>query len=114
MRLSDKDENGSRTMNTHLHILEPYTNLYRVWKSPELAERIKNLISIFLQRLYNSNTNHLDLFFNDEWEGKRNIQSFGHDIEAVWLLHEAALELGERQLLTKVEAAIKRIAIADI
>lgn len=112
MRLSDKDENGSRTMNTHLHILEPYTNLYRVWKSPELAERIKNLISIFLQRLYNSNTNHLDLFFNDEWEGKRNIQSFGHDIEAVWLLHEAALELGERQLLTKVEAAIKRIAIA--
>ena len=112
MRLSDKDENGSRTMNTHLHILEPYTNLYRVWKSPELAERIKNLISIFLQRLYNPKTNHLDLFFNDEWEGKRNIQSFGHDIEAVWLLHEAALELDERKLLTKVEATIKRIAIA--
>lgn len=45
-------------------------------------------------------------------KAKRNIQSFGHDIEAVWLLHEAALELGERQLLTKVETAIKRIAIA--
>ena len=103
MRLSDKDENGSRTMNTHLHILEPYTNLYRVWQTPELAERITNLIDIFLTHLLNSETNHLDLFFNDKWQGRRNIQSFGHDIEAVWLLHEAALELGKPEVLAKVE-----------
>ena len=99
MRLSDKDENGSRTMNTHLHILEPYTNLYRVWRTPELAGRITNLIDIFLTHLLNSETNHLDLFFNDKWQGRRNIQSFGHDIEAVWLLHEAALELGKPEVL---------------
>ena len=112
MRLSDKDENGSRTMNTHLHILEPYTNLYRVWRTPELAERITNLIDIFLTHLLNSETNHLDLFFNDKWQGRRNIQSFGHDIEAVWLLHEAALELGKPEVLAKVEKAIIRIAKA--
>ena len=112
MRLSDKDENGSRTMNTHLHILEPYTNLYRVWRTPQLAERIANLIDIFLTHLLNPQTNHLDLFFNDYWEGRRNIQSFGHDIEAVWLLHEAALELGQPAVLAKVEKAIKAIAKA--
>lgn len=112
MRLSDKDENGSRTMNTHLHILESYTNLYRVWRMPELAERITNLIDIFLSRLLNPQTNHLDLFFDDNWHGRRNIQSFGHDIEAVWLLHEAALELGIPDVLTKVEKAIRGIAKA--
>ena len=90
MRLSDKDENGSRTMNTHLHIIEPYTNLYRVWKTPELEKSILNLLDIFTDKLLNTETYHLDLFFNDEWEGKRNIESYGHDIEASWLLHETA------------------------
>ena len=112
MRLSDKDENGSRTMNTHLHIIEPYTNLYRVWPTEELAERIENLIDIFLSRLLNPHTNHLDLFFNDRWEGCRNIESFGHDIEAVWLLHESALVLGRPEVLQRVEKAIKLIARA--
>ena len=95
MRLSDKDENGSRTMNTHLHIIEPYTNLYRVWKSEDLKKSILNLIDIFTEKLLNKETNHLDLFFDDEWHGKRNIESYGHDIEASWLLHETALVLGE-------------------
>ncbi len=116
MRLSDKDENGSRTMNTHLHILEPYTNLYRCLKGSDkeqmLRERIKNLIQIFTQKLLNPKTFHLDLFFNDQWEGKRNVQSFGHDIEAVWLLHEAALEIGEPDLLQEIEALVPKIAKA--
>lgn len=112
MRLSSKDENGSRTMNTHLHVLEPYTNLYHVWRTPELAERITNLIDIFLTRLLNPQTYHLDLFFNDNWHGRQNIQSFGHDIEAVWLLHEAALELDKPEVLAKVEKSIILIAKA--
>ena len=112
MRLSDKDENGSRTMNTHLHILEPYTNLYRVWPDAELRQCIVRLIDIFLTRILNPTTHHLDLFFDDQWRGKRNIQSFGHDIEACWLLHEAALVLGDKDILQRVEAAIKRIARA--
>src|SRR3712207_9204449 len=76
MRLSDKDENGSKTMNTHLHIIEPYTNLYRVWKNERLAERIRNLIDLFIEKFLNPSTNHLDLFFIDAWQGKRNVESF--------------------------------------
>ena len=116
MRLSDKDENGSRTMNTHLHILEPYTNLYRCLKGSgkegELKERIVNLLLIFTDQLLNPQTCHLDLFFNDQWEGRRNVQSFGHDIEAVWLLHEAALEIGEPDVLRQIETVIPKIAHA--
>jgi mannobiose 2-epimerase len=112
MRLSDKDENGSRTMNSHLHILEPYTNLYRIWKDPALKKSIHNLLDIFLNIFMNPE-GHIDLFFDDHWEGKRNIQSFGHEIEASWLMHESALVLGDRNLLEVVEPAIRRIARAS-
>lgn len=112
MRLSDKDENGSRTMNTHLHIIEPYTNLYRVWKAPELRESIVNLLQIFNNILLNKETHHLDLFFDDKWHGKRNIESYGHDIEASWLLHETALVLDDDAVLKAEEPVIKDIATA--
>ena len=112
MRLSDKDENGSRTMNTHLHIIEPYTNLYRVWKDKSLEKSIRTLLDIFTDKLLNKETHHLDLFFDDAWQGKRNIESYGHDIEASWLLHETALVLGDKVVLQKIEQVIRRIADA--
>lgn len=112
MRLSDKDENGSRTMNTHLHVIEPYTNLYRVWPSAELRQSIDTLLGIFADHIYNKETHHLDLFFDDEWQGKRNIQSFGHDIEASWLLHETALVLGDERWLERMEPLVRQIAAA--
>lgn len=89
MRLSTKDRNDSRTMNTHLHIIEPYTNLYRVLPSDKLKERIVNLLGIFTGRIVRWN-GHLGLFFNDAWESQSDGVSFGHDIEASWLLWEAA------------------------
>ena len=112
MRLSDKDENGSRTMNTHLHIIEPYTNLLRIWKDERLERQVRNLLDIFTDKILNPHTYHLDLFFNDEWQGKRNIQSFGHDIEASWLLHETALVLNDKDVLSKIESIIHKIALA--
>jgi mannobiose 2-epimerase len=112
MRLSDKDENGSRTTNTHLHIIEPYTNLYRVWPSAELRQSIDTLLGIFADHIYNKGTHHLDLFFDDEWQGRRNIQSFGHDIEASWLLHETALVLGDERWLERMELLVRQIAAA--
>ena len=112
MRLSDKDENGSKTMNTHLHIIEPYTNLLRIWKDERLEMQVRNLLDIFMDKILNPKTNHLDLFFNDEWQGKRNIQSFGHDIEAAWLLHETALVLNDKTILTNIDSVIQKIAKA--
>lgn len=88
MRLSDKDENGAKTMNTHLHIIEPYTNLYRVWPDKALRESIICLLRIFREKLYNPATHHLDLFFTADWQGRRDIHSYGHDIEAAWLINE--------------------------
>lgn len=112
MRLSEKDENEKKTMNTHLHILEPYTNLYRVWKDERLKKQIHNLVNLFLDKILDSKTYHLNLFFEDDWTNKYQIISYGHDIEASWLIHEAALVLGDKDLLKKVEPNIIRIARA--
>lgn len=112
MRLSDKDENERKTMNTHLHILEPYTNLYRVWKDPQLEKQLRNLIYLFTDKILNIRTGHLNLFFSDDWVSKYRIVSYGHDIEASWLLHEAALTLADGDLLQKVEPLVEYIAAA--
>lgn len=112
MRLSAKDANERKTMNTHLHILEPYTNLYRVWKDPELERQLRNLIRLFLDCILDRETGHLRLFFDDDWQFHHDIVSYGHDIEASWLLHEAALVLGDADLLKEVEPYVVRIAAA--
>lgn len=104
MRLSEKDANERKTMNTHLHILEPYTNLYRVWKDEGLKRQLRNLIELFMQKILDNDTFHLRLFFDDDWQSKYAVISYGHDIEASWLLHEAARVLGDAELLAEGEA----------
>ena len=111
MRLSDKDANESKSMNTHLHVLEAYTCLYRVWENSLLKERLKGLIEVFEDHIV-GNDGHLILFFNDEWECRSKTISYGHDIEASWLLHEAALVLGDEDVLARIEKMVPQIASA--
>jgi len=112
LRLSDKDANEKKTMNTHLHILEAYTNLYRVWKEPELQKKLKNLIEIFIDKIINKATNHLDLFFDENWNCKSSLISYGHDIEASWLLYEAAIVLDNNLIIKNVNDIAIKIADA--
>ena len=111
MRLSDKDANESKTMNTHLHVLEAYTCLFRVWKDPLLEARLRGLILVFEKHILGAD-GHLKLFFDDSWNCGYDIVSYGHDIEASWLLHEAALVLGEADVLARVEALVPKIVKA--
>lgn len=112
LRLSKKDANEKKTMNTHLHILEAYTNLYRVWKDEELRKQLENLIEIFQDKIINKDTYHLDLFFDENWTCKSTLFSYGHDIEAAWLLDEAALVLGDAEVLKKVRSVVVKVANA--
>lgn len=112
MRLSEKDANERKSMNTHLHILEPYTNLYRVWPSDRLRDKLKALINLFTEQIVDRKTSHLKLFFSDDWSCKSTIVSYGHDIEASWLIHEAAIVLGDKELLSRVEPTVIAIAKA--
>lgn len=90
LRLSEKDNNERKTMNTHLHIVEAYANLYSIWPDARLKEKISNLLFLFDRYFINSTNHHLNLFFDDDWGLKSSLQSYGHDIEAAWLLQPCA------------------------
>ena len=129
MRLSDLDANYPKSQNTHLHIIEPYTNLYRCLQDitscpshaetyrgvkDEVEKALRNLIDIFTDRILNPETHHLDLFFDMDWtRGAGWLESYGHDIECSWLMHEAALVLGDKEVLAKVEPIVQLVAKAS-
>src|SRR5690606_25843396 len=112
MRMSDKDENEAKTMNTHLHILEHYTDLLRIWPDDDLLRAQRELIGTFSGKIYNPQTRHLQLFFNEDWQVKGTVVSYGHDIESAWLLWEAAEMIGDQDLLNKIEPICLHIAEA--
>jgi mannobiose 2-epimerase len=89
-RLSDKDANEKKTMNTHLHIVEGFANLYKVWKNDTLRKDIIELLEVIDTHFINEETGHLRLFFDENWVEKPDVISYGHDIEAAWLLLQCA------------------------
>ncbi|MET0943962.1 MAG: AGE family epimerase/isomerase [Flavobacterium sp.] len=98
LRLSEKDANEKKTMNTHLHIVEAYANLFKVWKDKKLQNVIVALLQTIEKHFINTETGHLRLFFNEEWIEKPDVISYGHDIEAAWLLLQCA-EISENENL---------------
>jgi mannobiose 2-epimerase len=90
LRLSEKDENEKKTMNTHLHIIEAYTNLYTILPDQKLKESIGKLLQVFDRYMIDERTYHLNLFMEENWKVKSSLISYGHDIEAAWLLLESA------------------------
>ena len=142
MRLSELDANYPKSQNTHLHIIEPYTNLLRCLKELHARQTcdyvpaigsvlpiditvsdesmaaveasLRNLIDIFTDSILNPETHHLDLFFEMDWtRGAGQLESYGHDIECSWLMHEAALVLGDENVLKKVEPVVRMVAKAS-
>lgn len=113
LRLSDKDQNEKKSMNTHLHVIEAYTNLYRVWENEALALAIKKLLANFATHIIHKDTHHLQLFFSESWAVKSSIVSFGHDIEAAWLLQEAAETIADPTEITKFKKLALQISSAS-
>lgn len=110
LRLSDKDANEKKTMNTHLHILEAYTNLYKFWPDANLKSKIIHLLEMFDRHILDQNTNHLVLFFDEKWKSNYNIVSYGHDIEASWLMLEASEVIADEKLIDHFKNLAVKIA----
>jgi mannobiose 2-epimerase len=112
MRLSEKDANEKKTMNTHLHIIEAYANLYTIWPDQRLLESIRHLLDIFEQHIINTKNSHLHLFMDEEWRPRSSLISYGHDIEAAWLLPACAEVTGNENYISRFKELSVRIADA--
>lgn len=110
VRLSDLDLNEPKSQNTHLHVMEAFTNLMRVWPDAKLKQSQTELLEIMLGKILSPTTHHLNLFFAKDWTPRSDAVSYGHDIEASWLLMEAAEVLGDAKLLSRLRSIIHKIA----
>lgn len=97
-----------KSMNTHLHIMEPYTLLLTVQENEELRSAVRDLLTIFLTKIVDPEGFTQRLFFENDWTPLSDTVSFGHDIEASWLLCEAAEVLNDPEWIARTqEAAVK-------
>lgn len=112
VRLSYRDLNAPKSMNTMLHILEGYTNLLRVWDDGQLRAQHRALIKIFLEQIVDLDSGHLHLFFDETWRSLSDHVSFGHDVETSWLLWEAVELHDDSMLAGRVREAALALAYA--
>lgn len=110
--IGEKNDIDEKTMNTSLHLMEAYANLYRVWPDQRMKERLKNMVEIFLDKIVDKKTFHLINFMDRRWNSTSTIDSYGHDIEASWLIYEAAGLLKDPLLLNRARETCIKIADA--
>jgi mannobiose 2-epimerase len=99
-RLSDKDANEKKSANTNLHVIEAFANLFRIWPDKTLRNRIQELLGIFQNQIIDPSGGHLQLFFNERWVNRPDVISYGHDIEAAWLLLDCAEVIADPDQVT--------------
>jgi mannobiose 2-epimerase len=110
LRLSEKDLNYPKSQNTHLHILEAYTTLYQAHPAPEVKAALKYNIEMFDKHMIDRNTHHLRMFMDLQWKDFSPGYTYGHDIEASWLIAKALESLGDDAYTRALTPTLIRIA----
>lgn len=110
MRLGEDEPLVHKSMNTHLHILEAYSNLLLAWNDDGLRLKQGELVRVMTQHIIDIKSMHFKLFFDSEWNTHDDHISYGHDIEGSWLLEEAARILGDKYLKATVDTLATKMA----
>jgi mannobiose 2-epimerase len=110
VRLSDVDQNEKKSNNTHLHIMEAYTTLFKVTQDPAIEKALIHVLEIMMEKIYNKKKGSFTLFFTEDWISRSDTMSFGHDIEAAWLIQDALNTLNNDDLKRKYKKAVLKVS----
>lgn len=109
-KLSENGVMAERTMNTLLHVFEAYTELYRVTGDARVVKPLKEMLSLFADKVYNPGLHRQDVFFDREWNSLIDLYSYGHDIETAWLIDRGCEVLGDAGITEKLLKITKDLA----
>ena len=116
-KLKECDIDASKTMRTQLHILEAYTNLYKIWPNEVLRKKIVMILDLFSDKLINIENGHLGLFYDEQWNQIESHSSNGYDIEASWLILDAAFTIKDIDRVNKtrqISQNLTKVALEGI
>lgn len=106
-KLSENGVMALKTMNTLLHVFEAYTELYRVDGNPKIAEKIKWIMDVIADKVYNPQLHRQEVFFDAQWNSIIDLHSYGHDIETAWLVDRSVEVLGDEEYEAKMSPITK-------
>lgn len=109
-KLSENGVMADRTMNTLLHVLEAYTELLRSDRTLMVADSVKEILTIFRTRVYNPEKKICEVFFDMDYDSIINLESYGHDIEASWLIDRACEVLNDSDFREEMMPVITGLA----
>lgn len=101
-KLSENGVMADRTMNTMLHVYEAYTELYRVGKNDKVADRLREILNLFAEKVYNPELHRQEVFFDHDYNSLIDLISYGHDIESSWLIDRGVSVLGDPEYEAKI------------
>ncbi len=109
-KLSENGVEAKRSMNTLLHVMEGYSELYRVAPEKLLSDSLREILDITYEKIYNKNLRRQEVFFDLEYNSLIDLYSYGHDIESAWLINRTAEILGDSAYIEKMRGMTKVLA----
>ena len=109
MRMYPGDKNATKTMNANFHIMVAYANIYRAYKDDKVKKALKNLIEVLLDKIVDAQRGSCNLFFDSNWNIVPSDDNYGLDIEASWLIWDAAQVLNDQKIIEQIRPIVLKM-----
>lgn len=109
-KLSENGVMAAKTMNTLLHVFEGYSGLYQACHAPEVKQKLRRILDIYIHKIYSPELGRQLVFFDEHYNSIIDLYSYGHDIESSWLIDWGCDLLGDSVLSQQIHEINSNLA----